>query len=66
MLRLHTISFNDHITQLMSKDMYSMINSIKDFSFLNHKEYPVSDERLSGLNGIIQHRIHILHELYNN
>lgn len=57
-------SFDDHIPQLMSKKMYSRINSIKDFSFVNHKEYPVSDDRLTALNGFIQHRIHRLLELY--
>ena len=57
-------SFDDHIPQLMSKKMYSRINSIKDFSFVNPKEYPVSDDRLTALNGFIQHRIHRLLELY--
>lgn len=58
-------SFDDHIPQLMSKKMYSRINSIKDFSFVNHKEYPVSDDRLTALNGFIQNRINRLLELYN-
>jgi len=58
-------SFDDHIPQLMSKDMYNRINSIKDFSFVNHKEYPVSDERLTALNGFIHNRIHRLLELYD-
>ena len=57
-------SFDDHIPQLMSKEMYNRINSIKDFSFVNHKEYPVSDERLTALNGFIQHRINRLLALY--
>lgn len=57
-------SIDDHIPQLMSKDLYNRINSIKDFSFVNHKGYPVSDERLTALNGFIQHRIHRLLELY--
>ena len=58
-------SFDDHIPQLMSKDMYNRLDSIKDFSFINHKEYPVSDERLAALNGFIQHRIRKLLELYS-
>jgi len=58
-------SFDDHIPQLMSKEMYNRLNSIKDFSFVNHKEYPVSDERLTALNGFIQHRIHKLLDLFN-
>ena len=37
--------FDDHMPRLMSKDMYSKINSIEDFSLVNHKEYPVSEER---------------------
>lgn len=58
-------SFDDYIPQLMSADMYRKLSNIKDFSFTNHKEYPVSDERLSAVNGFIQHRIHRLLELYN-
>ncbi len=58
-------SFDDHIPQLMSKDMYNRIDNIKGFSFVNHKDYPVSDERLNALNGFIQHRIHRILEFYN-
>ena len=58
-------SFDDYIPQLMSKDMYNRIDSIKGFSFINHKDYPVSDERLNALNGFIQHRIHRILEFYN-
>ena len=57
-------SFDDHIPQLMSKKMYSRINSIKDFSIVNHKNYPVSNERLNALNRFIQNRINRLLELY--
>ena len=58
-------SFDDHIPQLMSKEMYERIDGIRDFSFANHKYYPVSEERLSALNGFIRHRIKRLLELYN-
>ena len=58
-------SFDDHIPQLMSKDMYNRIDNIKGFSFVNHKDYPVSDERMNALNGFIQHRIHRILEFYN-
>ena len=58
-------SFDDHIPQLMSKEMYNRLDSVKDFSFVNHKDYPVSDERLTALNGFIQNRINRLLELYN-
>lgn len=58
-------SFDDHIPQLMSKEMYNILDSIKDFCFINHKEYPFFDERMNALNGFIQHRIHKLLELYN-
>ena len=58
-------SFDDHIPQLMSKEMYERIDSIRDFSFMNHNDYPVSEERLSALNGFIRHRIKRLLELYN-
>ena len=59
-------SFDDYIPQLMSKEMYNRLDGIKDFSFINHKDYPVSNERLTALNGFIQHRIHRLLELYND
>ena len=59
-------SFDDHIPQLMSKEMYNSLDRIKDFSFINHKEYPVTDEKFSALNGFIQHSIHKLLELYSN
>ena len=59
-------SFDDHIPQLMSEDIYSRIERIKDFSFVNHKDYPVSEARLNALNGFIQNRIHRLLELYND
>ena len=58
-------SFDDHIPQLMSEDMYNRLNDIRNFSFVNHKRFPVSDERLSALNGFIQYRIKKLIELYN-
>ena len=58
-------SFDDHIPQLMSKDMYRRIDSIRDFSFVNHTDYHISEERLSALNGFIRHRINRLLELYN-
>lgn len=57
-------SFDDHIPQLMSKDIYNRLDSIKDFSFVNHKEFPVSDERLAALNGFIHNRLYRLLELY--
>jgi len=57
-------SFDDYIPQLMSADMYRKLSNIKNFSFVNHKEYPVSDKRLSAVNGFIQHRIGRLLELY--
>ena len=58
-------SFDDHIPTLMSEDMHRRLDYIKDFSFVNHKDFPVSDERLSALNGFIKHRIDRLLELYN-
>ena len=58
-------SFDDHIPQLMSREMYKRIDGIRDFSFVNHTNYPVSDERLSALNGFIRYRIKRLLELYN-
>ncbi len=58
-------SFDDHIPVLMSEDMHRRLDNIKDFSFVNHKDYSVSDERLSALNGFIKHRIGRLLELYN-
>ena len=58
-------SFDDHIPQLMSKDMYKRIYDIRDFSFVNHTDYPVSAERLSALSGFIRYRIKRLIELYN-
>ena len=57
-------SFDDHIPQLMSKDMYNKIGDIREFCFVNHKNYPVSDERLTAINGFIQHRINRLLALY--
>ena len=57
-------SFAAHIPQLMSKDIYNRLDSIKDFSFVNHKEFPVSDERLAALNGFIHNRLYRLLELY--
>lgn len=57
-------SFDDNIPQLMSEDMHSRLENIRDFSFVNHKEYPVSDERLKALNGFIQNRINRLLEIY--
>ena len=58
-------SFDDHIPKLISKEMYERIDNIRDFNFVNHTDYPVSDERLSALNGFIRHRIKRLLELYN-
>ena len=58
-------SFDDYIPQLMSKEMYKRINDIRDFSFVNYTNYPVSEERLSALNGFIRYRIKRLIELYN-
>lgn len=58
-------SFDDHIPQLMSEYMYNRLNDIKDFRFVNHKDYPVSEERLNALNGFISYRINRLLELYN-
>lgn len=58
-------SFDDHVPQLMSKEMYERIDGIRDFSFVNHADYPVSDERLSALSGFIGYRIKRLLELYN-
>ncbi|MBR6071000.1 MAG: hypothetical protein IKP78_10460 [Ruminococcus sp.] len=58
-------SFDDHIPTLMSEDMHRRLDNIKDFSFANHKDYPVTDERLSALNGFIKRRIDRLLELYN-
>jgi len=49
----------------MSEDMHRRLDNIKDFSFANHKDYPVTDERLSALNGFIKRRIDRLLELYN-
>ena len=43
-------SFDDHIPQLMSKEMYKRIENIRDLCFVNHADYPVSEERLSALN----------------
>lgn len=57
-------SFDDYISQLMSKEMYNKIGDIREFCFVNHKNYPVSDERLTALNGFIQHRINRLLVLY--
>ena len=57
-------SFDDHIPQLMSEDMYNRIDSIKDFSFVNNKKYPVSDMRLAALNGFVHNRLYRLLELY--
>lgn len=59
-------SFDDHVPQLMSEDMYNRLNDISYFSFINHKRFPVSDERLNALNGFIQYRIKKLIELYND
>lgn len=39
--------------------------SIKNFAFVNHKDYPVSEDRLSALNIFISYRIKRLIELYN-
>lgn len=58
-------SFDDHIPVLMSKEIYHILNDIKDFRLENHKDYPVSDKRLSAMNGFIQYRIQKLIELYN-
>lgn len=58
-------SFDDHIPQLMSENMYRRLDNIRDFSFVNHNSYPVSDERLAAMNGFIQNRIHKLLDLYN-
>ncbi len=58
-------SFDDYIPRLMSEDMYIRLNNIKDFSFTNHKAYPVSEKRLRALNGFISYRINRLLELYN-
>lgn len=58
-------SFDDHIPKLMSENMYKRLCNIKDFTFTNHKDYPVSDERLAALNGFISYRINRLIELYN-
>ena len=58
-------SFDDHIPQLMSEEMYKRIDSIRDFSFTNHNEYPVSDERMDAINGFIHYRINRLLDLYN-
>ena len=49
----------------MSKDIYSRLKNIRDFSFVNHKDYPVSSTRLSAMNGFVQYRIGRLIELYN-
>lgn len=59
-------SFDDHISQLMSKEIYNRLDSIKVFSFVNHMDYLVSNERLTALNGFILCRIRRLPELYNN
>lgn len=58
-------SFDYHIPKLMSNDMYSRINNIKDFSLVNHKHYSVSEERLNALNGFIYHGIHKLLQQYS-
>ena len=58
-------SFDDHIPQLMSENMYRRLDNIRDFSFVNHSSYPVSDERLAAMNGFIHNRIHKLLDLYN-
>lgn len=57
-------SFDDHIPQLMSDDMYERISSIKDFEFMNHQAIPVGEKRLSAMNGFIRNRINKLIELY--
>lgn len=57
-------SFNDHIPQLMSEDMYNRLHNIRDFTFTNHAEYPISNVRLSAMNGFIKNRICTLIELY--
>ena len=58
-------SFDDYIPQLMSENMYKKLNNIRDFNFINHEKYPISDERLSALNGFIRYRINKLLMLYN-
>jgi hypothetical protein len=58
-------SFDDHIPQHMSKELYDRMDSIRDFCLVNYTDYPVSEEKLSALNGFIQHRIKRLLELYN-
>ncbi len=58
-------SFDDYIPQLMSDEMYHRLCSIKDFAFVNHKDYHVSEDRLSALNIFISYRIKRLIELYN-
>lgn len=58
-------SFDDHIPVLMSEEMYGKLCNIKNFTFTNHKDYPVSDKRLAALNGFISYRINRLIELYN-
>lgn len=57
-------SFNDHIPQLMSEDMYNRLHNIRDFTFTKHAEYPISNVRLSAMNGFIKNRICTLIELY--
>lgn len=58
-------SFDDHVPQLMGEDMYNRLNNIRDFSFVNHNQFPISDERLNAMNGFIKYRIKNLLELYN-
>ncbi len=57
-------SFDDYIPQLMSEDMYDRLNSIKDFTFTNHRDYPVSADRLSAMNSFIRNRISTLIKLF--
>jgi len=45
--------------------MYNRLNDIKDFSFVNHKAYPVYEECLNVLNGFISYIINRFFELYN-
>ena len=35
----------------MSKEMYKRLDSIKDFSFVNHKDYPLSNIFKQAVNG---------------
>lgn len=59
-------SFDDHIPQLMSEEMYKKLVNIRNFQFSNSPDFPVSEERFSALNGFIKYRIERLIELYNN